>query len=479
MAVTLLLRLYKLDSGLWLDEILTYLRYARLSFGTLITTYDSENQHFLFSLLAHASFVLFGESAWSLRLPAVLFGVASVGALYLLGLEVGRAREALLAAALMSLSYHHVWFSQNARGYTGLLFWTILSSWLFVRSRNSTRARDWLLFALAAALGVYTHITMVFVIAGQFAAHLWGFRGREEDRSHRWFGLFFGFGAAGLLAFQLHAIVLPQILGSIEATVSVVEAWKQPAWTLLELLQGLQLSFASGLFVVAALILFGAGLLSYARSSPVVVQLLLIPPIIGSALVIGVGHHLWPRFFFFTFGFGALVVIRGAMELGRLTGRLFSHDEQPGRLLGTALCLGMVAVSASSVPSAFGPKQDYEGALQFVEKAKVQGDAVVTVGLAIYPYREFYDVEWRAVETVEELEEVSSNANRTWVVSTLEPVLESVSPEILDSLRRDFVVVEGFPGTLRGGTVFVYRSQTSSANEWRRSGAQAGYSSAW
>ena len=40
------LRLYALDAGLWLDEIITNVLYARLPFGATITTFDSENQHF-------------------------------------------------------------------------------------------------------------------------------------------------------------------------------------------------------------------------------------------------------------------------------------------------------------------------------------------------------------------------------------------------------------------------------------------------
>lgn len=126
----ILLRAYQLNAGLWLDEILTLVKYARLPVGEIVTFYDSENQHFLYSLLARISLVSFGESVWALRLPAVIFGVLSIPTMYLLGCELTDRLEAMLAAALLTFSYHHVWFSQNARGYSGLLFWAILSSWL-------------------------------------------------------------------------------------------------------------------------------------------------------------------------------------------------------------------------------------------------------------------------------------------------------------------------------------------------------------
>ena len=254
------LRMYGLDSGLWLDEIYTYVKYADKSFGDILSTYDSENQHLLYSLLAHASFLIFGESAWSLRLPAVLFGVGSIWALYLLGRQLTSKHEALLAAALLTFSYHHVWFSQNARGYTGLLFWTMLASWFFVRGLQENRPYLWLLYAATASLGVLTHLTMLFVISGHFIIYvLVTLPQNHRSWGEKWTGFFLGFCLAGCFTFQLHALVLPEMLSSISQTESVVDAWKNPLWTLLELLNGLEIGFASGIAGVTALLVFGAG----------------------------------------------------------------------------------------------------------------------------------------------------------------------------------------------------------------------------
>ena len=46
------LRFYRLGEGLWLDEIITDYEYVRLPYHEIITTYDSENQHFLYTLIA-------------------------------------------------------------------------------------------------------------------------------------------------------------------------------------------------------------------------------------------------------------------------------------------------------------------------------------------------------------------------------------------------------------------------------------------
>jgi 4-amino-4-deoxy-L-arabinose transferase-like glycosyltransferase len=418
--------------------------------------------------MAHACFRLFGEGAWGLRLPAALFGVGSIGALYLVARQVTATREALFAAALFAFSYHHVWFSQNARGYSGLLFWTLLSSWALLRALRERKPALWLWFAAAVTLGVYTHITILFVVAGQFAVYLWDvFAHRRERDPHRWDGLLLGFSLAGLLTLQLHALVLPQILGGMAKTVSYVDAWKKPLWTLLEIFHALQVNFAGAIVAIGAIAVFAAGLASYARRSPAILQLLLIPPVIGATIVMSVGHHLWPRFFFFAFGFGALVAIRGAMALEELVTARFGF-QTPG-----VLCAGMVAVAASSLPVAYAPKQDYTGAMAFVEANRRPGDAVVTVGLATFPYTRLYKAGWTPVKTIDDLNNVRAASKRTLLLYTLEPVLASMQPDIYASVGRDFHLLKRFPGTLQNGAVYVYVSEAPPAGAGVREGKDA------
>ncbi len=470
------LRLYGLGSGLWYDEIYSYVHYVKQPIGEIVSIYDPlkdpENNHVLYTLLAHASFSIFGESTWSLRLPAVLFGIGSIWALYLLGCHVGTTREALLSAALLTFSYHHVWFSQNARGYIGLLFWTILATWLFLRGLDEARLQPWLLYATTAALGIYTHITMLFVIIGHFIIYLITLFNRRKDVwPNRWVGFFLGFCLAGFLTVQLYALILPQmwsyyssfesqsvqqLLGLSRGTETLL--WNQPLWTLLELARGMRINYGGSIVAIAALGVFGAGLVSFARTNPKFVLLSCVPPVLGAVVIIGMGHPLWPRFFFFAIGFGALVVVRGTMLFGRLAARLLELPSTKSIPIGTALCSGLILVSATSIPAAYAPKQDYEGALTFVEAGREPGDAVVTVGPDTFPYKNFYKTDWKNVETLKTLNAIRSRAKRTWLVYTLPPYLQFAYPEIMSSVQREFKVVEQFYGTLGDGTIFVCRS---------------------
>lgn len=460
-----LLRLYRLDAGLWYDEIVAYVKYARMPFGQLVSTYTSEGQHFLFNILAHAAVAVLGESASAVRLPAVLFGVGSILALYLFARRVASTHEALLAAALMTVSYHHVWFSQNARGYSGLLFFTLLSSWLLLRALDSPRLSPWLAYAAAAALGAYTHATMLFVIAVHFAVAVVTATRRPTDPALA-VSMLAAFGVAALLTFQLYALVLPQFVGTIGQHTGVVE-WNSPLWTVLELARGMRVGVAGGVVAVIGGIVFLAGLASFARRAPVLVALLAGPPTLGAALVLGMGHPLWPRFFFFAFGFVLLVVVRGMTVVGGAVGTLLDVRAAVRPRLGMAIAIGLIVLSAASVPAAYAPKQDYQGALAFVEGAREPGDAVVTVGLATFPYRSLYKVGWDAADSAEQLGQIRGRAKRTWVVYTIPLHLRFEHPDIMEVLERDFSVVKRFSGTLNGGVLVVCRADAGAAGRGR------------
>lgn len=459
LAVATGLRLYRLGEGLWYDEILTYVRYVGVPFGETISTFDSQNQHFLFTLMAHAATLVFGDTAWALRLPSVLFGVASLGALYLLGREVTDARETLLAVALLTFSYQHVWFSQNARGYMGLFFWSLLSSWFLVRGLRDSRPITWLLYAVAAALGMYTHMTMLFVLAAQALIYLafeWS-RWRRGEGIRVAQGLL-AFGGLALLTFTLYALVLPQFFGGSLEEKSTVALWNSPLWTMIELVRGLQVGAPGIMVMMGGLLVVGLGLWSYARTTPVVVGLLLLPALLCTVVTLGLGHPLWPRFFFFLVGFAALVVVRGLMVAARGIAHRLHQPAGWGTGLGVALCLGLILIGARSVPWAYAPKQDYDGARTFVEAQREPGDAVVMVGLAGDVYEMLYQDDWQRVRTLSELHAIQARAPRTWLIYTTPVEVQSVYPEIMDSINRDFQRVQLFSGSVGDGTIFVYRA---------------------
>ncbi|MEQ1856745.1 MAG: glycosyltransferase family 39 protein, partial [Longimicrobiales bacterium] len=253
LAIALVLRLPgHLNSGLWFDEIWMLVESVRVPFTSLFTTFESDNNHPLYSILTWPGVRLFGEHAWTLRLPAVLFGVASIGMMWTFARLVTDRAEAALATALLTVSYHHVWFSQNARGYTMLLFWTLAATYFLLKTYAGGARRDWVMYALCLALATYTHASAVFVAIGHagvaflslVASRVAPTRGAEsESREARWAPLL-GVALAGVLSLGLHAGMLgdmlafftqdaaPAAAGTNEMNPNTPSEWTTIWWTL-------------------------------------------------------------------------------------------------------------------------------------------------------------------------------------------------------------------------------------------------------
>jgi mannosyltransferase len=450
------LRLYALNRGLWVDEVLTLVEYVRPPLREIVTTYGSQNQHFLFSILAHGSISTFGESIWSLRLPAALFGIATLWAFRRLGLELTTPREALLAMAMLTFSYHHIWFSQNARGYSALLFWTVVSSIYLIRGLREQSRGPWVAYAVTVALGMYTHLTMGFVVAGQFAVYVADtVRRTNQPWSERIVPLFGGFGLAGLLTIVCYAIVLPQMPEAAGADLSSVAAWRSPAWMFQEMGRSLNLGPLLSLVAAVGLLVVASGIVSYWRESPALPLLLTVPTILGAATMFALGHHLWPRFFFFAGGFGILTVVRGLTVVTQTAGSWWRFPARRANAFATAATLLATLLLGRSIPYVYRPKQDFAGARDFVEAARRPGDAIVSVGVASLSYRSYFAPEWSTASTLAELEAIRKHSARTWLVYTLPIAMESDSPDIYAVAQKEFQLIRTFDGSVGDGAIYV------------------------
>src|SRR5205814_1546107 len=111
----------------------------------ILTRWPPTGSHVLYDLCAHACLRVLGETAIAVRAPAALFGLAGVAALYAYVEASLGARTALTAGALLAVSYPHVFYSQNARGYTALVFFALLAARAMLVGRASPSARpQWL-----------------------------------------------------------------------------------------------------------------------------------------------------------------------------------------------------------------------------------------------------------------------------------------------------------------------------------------------
>jgi len=480
--VALALRLAGLDGGLWIDEIYSLLGSFRPPLAQIVTEFPGDNQHPLYSVLAHVSLTLFGESAWSVRLPAVLFGVASVPLLYALGARVASRREGLLAAALLTVSYHHIWFSQNARGYSALAFFAMLATLLLLRGLERRSAGPYLGYAIAASLGAYTHLTMVFVVIGHAAVI--GIRNiRRDPPGRRWrdgAGPWIGFALAGIITLLWYAPILTRVQQFFLHHPSGLKGVSTPSWAAQEAIRGLMQGLGAGTgvlaaaVVVAAALLFGVGLASYARSAPLALGLFVAPGVVTIFGAVGGRGTIYPRFYLALIGCGILIGVRGAMVAAdRIATRWSARDaRRMGDALGTAVVATMIVLSAASLGFNYRyPKQDFDGARQWLETSRGAEDRIVTVGATTMPYHDWMRLPWPSAKSAKELGELRRGVQRTWVVYTLPRYLEYSAPDLMRMIRQDCPTSRVFPGTLGGGDIVVCTlapvAASASANEPR------------
>jgi mannosyltransferase len=459
--VAVALRLWKLDTGLWLDEILTLVDFVRLPVREIVSSFPSQNQHMLYSLLAHASVSVFGESAWSVRLPSVLFGVGSIWALFLLGRRILGVRQAILASALMTVSYHHIWFSQNARGYMGLLFFSILSAWIWLEALDRNQTKWYVAYAVSAALGIWVHMTMIFVIAGTAVVYLAGLLFKNSSERKAGSGPWMAWLLTGTFTLQLHALVVPQFLRDALHEVSMPSEWTNPLWVVTESIRSLNIGWSgAGVLVVGGAVLL-AGWLRLTLRNPRETLMMTLPPILGGGFMLAASHNLWPRFFFFAMGFALLILMGGIAELSNL----FARRVMPARtsVAGTLSLVGglaLIAVSLLTVPRVYRlPKQDYIGARELAEKMRGGGNPIVAVGLAGTAYGKYYAPQWEIARTGTELETLGNRYSAITLVYTLPIELKAFHPDLWRVVEDSFEPVAAFPGTLGGGEVYVCRQR--------------------
>ena len=143
------------------SEMLTIDWFIRRGLVKLVTTNKDLNNHPLNSLLAYFfSLGLDGpvETLFALRWHSVLIGVLTVAAVIGLTRHWFGRRDSLIAGMLITTSAYHVALSQQARGYVGLVGFTLLGLFFALQAMQSQKKVYWLGFIIMAILNIYNHL---------------------------------------------------------------------------------------------------------------------------------------------------------------------------------------------------------------------------------------------------------------------------------------------------------------------------------
>jgi len=261
--IALVLRLINLNQSLWLDEAVQ----AVVANNSLAFAFEELKGDFhppLFHLLMHFWVRIFGSGEIALRIPSVLFGMGTVYMIYKInkliinGLTNSKI-NGLVAAVFLATGPFHIYYSQEARMYSMVTFFTCLSMYYFInllkklkinelkRSRENIVYNS-IFYILASALALYSDYYAVLVVLAQITAGLIILR-------KRFLKMIFYYLAILILFVPVLPLLISQLKTGMMATMAL------PGWgklVNLSFLKALPLTFIK--FSIGRITIFDKGL---------------------------------------------------------------------------------------------------------------------------------------------------------------------------------------------------------------------------
>ena len=151
-------------NSLWLDEGATFDIAQNTFVGIWETTMGGEVNPPLFYWM-ESVMLLLGTSEFILRFIPALMGCLTIPVLYFVGKEVGGKLCGIVTAGLLTFSSFHVYYSQEARAYTTMLFFFSLVLLFYLIALKTNKIWCWILSGLFASLAFWTHFYVFVGIA--------------------------------------------------------------------------------------------------------------------------------------------------------------------------------------------------------------------------------------------------------------------------------------------------------------------------
>ncbi|MGB9176443.1 MAG: glycosyltransferase family 39 protein [Methanoregula sp.] len=159
-----ILRFYNLGyNSLWLDEATTYNIAIKPIPDIWQVTTGGEFNPPLFYWVEHI-ILLFGNSEAVLRFIPALLGVLTIPLIYLVGKEFMDRNTGIIAAAAFAFSSFLIFYSQEARAYSMMLFFVTFSMVFYFRALKTNDLLNWALFGILSALAFWSHFYALVII---------------------------------------------------------------------------------------------------------------------------------------------------------------------------------------------------------------------------------------------------------------------------------------------------------------------------
>jgi putative flippase GtrA len=172
--------------SLWNDELSSWKRslYDNVAQVTAKSAYSDFHPPG-FQIVLFYVMKLLGDSEVALRLPSAIAGVLSIGMIFMLGRRLYSWREGLLAAGLLAVCRTPIYYSQEARSYSLLLLFALITTYVWIDLMRRLRSEEddvplsaAFAYIAPAVFCCYLHYYGLFLVALQGLCALIVFRRR-------------------------------------------------------------------------------------------------------------------------------------------------------------------------------------------------------------------------------------------------------------------------------------------------------------
>lgn len=144
------------ERGIHLDEAYTFIEFTYEGIWRSMSYYPVPNNHVFLTVITAVFYKFTGSPFWSLRLPALLIGLAATVYIFLRVFRYTTFWVAFTGVGLFCLSYHALFYSLHARGYFLLTAFSAMAAFSVFDFLETRQRRSLLPFVLATCLGFYT-----------------------------------------------------------------------------------------------------------------------------------------------------------------------------------------------------------------------------------------------------------------------------------------------------------------------------------
>ncbi|MDD4483202.1 MAG: glycosyltransferase family 39 protein [Methanoregula sp.] len=367
----LFLRFYNLGyNSLWLDEAATY-NFSVNSFADIWgITAGGEFNPPLFHWAEHIM-LMFGNNEVILRFVPALLGVLSIPVFYLVGKEFLDRNTGILAAAACAVSPFLIYYSQEARAYSMMLFFVALATFFFLKAMKSGNRIQWIWFGVFSALAFWTHFYAFVMIAALvlYALIVWAPKIRKEFNNLKLLVL-------GVIVFVI--LCLPLILVTIglfiKRTASAPTFGIQGMTIIPETLR--QISGFNELVMILFVVLFAIGIVQafLIERNKGIFLLVITALTFAISFVLSFKMPMQPRYLIFL----SLVFFIGIAISYRTVYSLWGNKAVIYGFIAMFCIVGCAALAASGYYTGYS-KDDWRGFSQALAERTSPGDIVVTV----------------------------------------------------------------------------------------------------